>query len=67
MTKLRKITVTVPVRELKLAQDYTGKNITATVREGLKKLGQIRVQQEFRKLRGTVKFSMSAAELADKA
>jgi hypothetical protein len=63
MTALRKITVQVPEHDLEMAQAYTGEGITETVRAGLKKLAQIRAQQELRKLRGTVKFSMTWQEM----
>jgi hypothetical protein len=62
-TTLRKITVEVAEEDLAAAQAYTGEGITETVRAGLKRLAQIQAQQEFRKLRGTFKFSMTSDEL----
>lgn len=61
--KLRKITVEVSEKDLAAAQAHTGEGVSETVRAGLQRLAQIRVQNEFRKLRGTVKFSMTADEL----
>ena len=63
MSELRKITVEVPVGDLEQAQAYTGEGVTETVRAGLKKLAQIQIQNEFRKLRGKVKFSMTIDEM----
>ncbi|MDE2182554.1 MAG: hypothetical protein KGJ78_05980 [Alphaproteobacteria bacterium] len=60
---MRKITVEVPEQDLEKAQAFTGQGVTETVRAGLKKLASIRAQQELRKLRGKVKFSMSLDEL----
>ena len=63
MTELRKITVQVPESDLAMAQAYTGEGVTETVRAALKKLASIHAQQELRKLRGTVKFSMTLDKL----
>ena len=49
------------------AQAYTNAGITETVRIALRTFVSTRAQQELMKLRGTVTFSMSAAELTDKA
>ncbi len=63
MNEIRKITVEVLGRDLEKAQAFTGQGVTETVRAGLKKLASIRAQQELRRLRGKVKFSMSLDEL----
>jgi hypothetical protein len=63
MEQLRKITVQVSERDLELAQAYTGEGVTETVRAGLKRLAEVKAQQEFRKLRGKVKFSLTWQEL----
>jgi hypothetical protein len=63
MSRNRKITVQIPERDLELAQAYTGEGVTDTVRTALQRLAQIHVQNEFRKLRGTVKFSMTLDEM----
>ena len=61
----RKITVEVPIKELRAAQDFTGAGVTETVREGLKRLAAIRVQQDMRALRGTFKFSVDLDTLRE--
>jgi hypothetical protein len=63
MGELRKITVQVPADDLRLAQELTGEGITETVRAGLRRLASITAQQRLRRLRGTVKFSMTLDEL----
>jgi hypothetical protein len=65
MSSLRKITVEVPVDDLKSAQAYTGEGITETVRAALKKLASIQAQQELLKLRGTFKFTINLDELRE--
>lgn len=57
MDKLRKITVEVPELDLKEAQAFTGKGVTETVREGLRRMRSIRAQQRAIELKGKVKFS----------
>ena len=63
MGALRKITVDVPADVLAAAQELTGAGVTETVRAGLKKLASIHAQHEFRKLRGTFKFSVDLMAL----
>ena len=63
MEGTRKITVHVPESLLESAQAFTGEGVTGTVVEGLKRLANIRAQQELRKLRGKVKFSLTVDEL----
>jgi len=65
MNALRKITVQVPEQDLEMAQELTGQGVTETVRAGLKKLAEVRAQQEFRKLRGTFKFTISLDKLRE--
>lgn len=62
MTELRKITVEVPEQDLLEAQAFTGKGVTETVREALKRMRGARAQQRAMELRGKVKFSKSADE-----
>lgn len=57
MSGLRKITVEVPELDLKEAQAFTGKGVTETVREALRRMRSIRAQQRAMELRGKVKFS----------
>jgi hypothetical protein len=65
MPQLRKITVEVPKDDLELAQAYTGEGVTETVRAALKKLASAEAQREFRKLRGTFKFTINLDELRE--
>jgi hypothetical protein len=65
MSELRKITVQVPEEHLRRAQELTGEGVTETVRAALKRLAEIQAQQEFRKLRGTYKFSLDLDELRE--
>ena len=62
---LRKITVQVSEADLDAAQAYTGEGITETVRTALKKLAVAKAQQEFRKLRGSFKFTIDLDELRE--
>jgi len=63
MSALKKITVEVPSADLAKAQELTGEGVTETVRAALKKLAQMKAQQDLLKLRGKVKFAMSLDEL----
>lgn len=61
--QVRKITVEVPVGDLKRAQELTGEGITETVRAGLKKLANIQAQRRLLEMRGKVKFSLTLEEM----
>lgn len=63
MSALRKITVEVPEKDLATAQELTGEGVTETVRAALKRLAQVKIQNDFLKLRGKVEFSMSLEEM----
>ncbi len=65
MTALRKITVQVSEEDLEMAQAYTGEGVTETVRAALKKLANMRAQQDFRRLKGTFKFSIDLDDLRE--
>jgi hypothetical protein len=65
MTALRKITVQVPETDLEMAQAYTGEGVTETVRAALKKLANMRAQQDFRRLKGTFKFTIDLDDLRE--
>jgi hypothetical protein len=65
MSQLRKITVQVPESDLVKAQELTGEGVTETVRAALKKLASIQAQHEFRKLRGSFKFSIDLDSLRE--
>ena len=64
-TQLRKITVHVPEDDLIKAQELTGEGVTETVRAALKKLAAIQAQHEFRKLRGTIHFTVDLDALRE--
>lgn len=61
----RKITIEVPDDLLDKAQRATGKGITETVRRGLQVVAASDVYANLRKLRGKVKFSLTAEQLKD--
>jgi hypothetical protein len=61
--QIRKITVEVPAGDLAMAQELTGEGVTETIRTAVKTLANQRRQQEFRKLRGTFKFTIDLDEL----
>jgi hypothetical protein len=65
MGELRKITVQVPADDLAMAQAYTGEGVTETVRAALKRLASMKAQQELRKLRGTVRFTIDLDSLRE--
>lgn len=65
MGEMRKITVEVAADDLDAAQNFTGTGVTETVREALKRLAAVRMQQEMRALRGTFKFSMDLDTLRE--
>jgi hypothetical protein len=65
MSALRKITVQVPENVLERAQAYTGEGVTETVRAALTQMAAIQAQREFRKLRGTFKFTIDLDELRE--
>jgi hypothetical protein len=59
----RKITIHVPEDLLAAAQDETGEGVTQTVRRGLELLRRARAYRELAKLRGKIRFEMTADEL----
>jgi hypothetical protein len=61
--RLRKITVEIPQDDLAAAQAYTRAGVTETVREGIRRLAQTHIQNEFRKRRGKVRLSLTLADL----
>lgn len=62
---MRKITVEVPERMLEAAQAYTGEGVTETVRAALKMLLASGAQREFRKLRGSFRFTVDLDTLRE--
>jgi len=63
MDTLKKVTVMLAADLLARATSATGKGITPTIREGLEAVALSRSYAALRRLRGKVKFSMTAAEL----
>jgi len=63
MEHIKKITVHIPVDLLAEAQKETGEGVTETVRRGLELLRRAHAYRELEKLRGKVKFAMTADEL----
>ena len=61
----RKITVHVPEDLLTLAQKSSGQGITETIRQGLRLVAAGETFRQVARLRGTVKFSVSAARLRE--
>ncbi len=63
MVEMRKITVEVPGDVLDRVQEFVGGGVTEAIRASLKRMDSVRAQQELRKLRGKVKFSMTLDEM----
>jgi len=63
MLETRKVTVHLPQDLLESAMEETGKGVTETIREGLKRLARERAYKGLLALRGKVKFRYTAAEL----
>ena len=60
-----KVTVELPVELLARARKSTGDGITGTIRRGLEMVAARRAQDELRKLRGRVKFSIDPNALRE--
>jgi Arc/MetJ-type ribon-helix-helix transcriptional regulator len=63
MNEMRKITVEVPENDLVEAQALTGKGVTETIRDALRRMRSIRAQQRALELRGKVNFSLTVDEM----
>ena len=63
MEAARKITVQVPQKLLRRAQESTGRGITTTIRQGLELVAAGRAYEDLRKLKGKVSFSIDLDEL----
>ena len=63
MEAARKITVRLPAGLLEKAQRASGSGVTETVRAGLRLLAASCAYARLRQLRGTVRFTCTAAEL----
>lgn len=65
MEQIKKITVHVSVDLLAVAQKETGEGVTETVRRGLEMLKRAHAFRELAKLRGKVKFALTADQLRE--
>lgn len=65
MSTARKVTVELPADLLKRAQRSTGAGVTATIRRGLELVAASQAQDELRKLRGKVRFSLDLETLRE--
>lgn len=63
MNEMRKITVEFRQDDLAEAQALTGKGVTETIRDALRRMRSIRAQQRALELRGKVKFSLTVDEM----
>lgn len=63
MTEMRKITVEVAVQDLEEAQALTGKGVTETIRDALRRMRSMRAQQRALELRGKVQFALTVDQL----
>ncbi len=63
MLETRKITVHLPQELLDKAMEETGKGLTETIREGLKRLARECAYKDMLALQGKVKFKYTAAQL----
>ena len=60
-----KVTVELPAALLERARASTGEGITGTIRKGLEMVAATRAQDELRRLRGRVKFSIDLNALRE--
>jgi len=65
MSPQRKITVLVSDDLLRRALDSSGKNLTATVKDGLEMIAAGKAHQRVRQLRGKVRFSIDLQKLRE--
>jgi hypothetical protein len=61
--KTRKITLILEEDLLDQAMEQTGKNLTETLRQGLKLLANKSTYEDLRKMRGKVSFSLTAEDV----
>ena len=61
--QVRKVTVHLPADLLAIAQKETGEGVTETLRRALEMLTRAHAYRELAKLRGKVKFAMTADQL----
>jgi Arc/MetJ-type ribon-helix-helix transcriptional regulator len=61
----KKVTVHLPERLLRKAQQSTGKGVTDTIRDGLRLVAAGDAYRKLQRLRGTVKFSVDLGKLRE--
>ena len=61
--KIQKVTVHIPQHILEMAMSATKKNITETIKQSLQDIAHKQACENFRSLRGKVKFSLDLNEL----
>jgi hypothetical protein len=61
----RKVTVHIDKELLRRAQERTGKDVTATIRQGLELVAASEVYERLRALRGEVEFSIDLKALRE--
>jgi Arc/MetJ-type ribon-helix-helix transcriptional regulator len=61
----KKVTVHLPERLLRKAQQSTGKGVTDTIRDGLRLVAAGDAYRKLQRLRGTVKFSADLGKLRE--
>jgi len=60
-----KVTVELPAELLARARESTGEGITGTIRRGLELVASSRAQEQLRKLRGKVRFTVDVRALRE--
>jgi hypothetical protein len=65
MSPQRKVTVLVSDDLLRRALDSSGKNLTATVKDGLEMVAAGKAYRQIRQLRGKVRFSIDLQKLRE--
>ena len=60
-----KVTVELPTDLLARARESTGEGITGTIRRGLELVASSRAQEQLRKLRGKVRFTVDVRALRE--
>jgi len=63
MKAMKKVTIVLPRDLIQKAQKATGKNLTSTVKQGLKVLSASQAYDALRKLRGKIKLDVDLDEL----
>ena len=62
---MQKVTIMLPKALVREATQATGKGLTPTIREGLRQIMAAHACEQLRRMRGKVKFSLTAAQLRE--